>query len=105
MIDPKESVLRGCRITEIDGRWCFADTLEDTVDTWEQRPCGFCDKPFTPEGHDACLGTLPDVLNACCGHGDPDAAYIQFDYWTCIHGPAAVTFFNTIARRENDANS
>lgn len=39
--------------------------------------CGHCGKANTPEGHDACLGTLPGVVNACCGHGDPKAAYVQ----------------------------
>ena len=25
---------------------------------------------------DACIGRLPGVRGACCGHGDPDEAYI-----------------------------
>lgn len=33
------------------------------------RPCVSCGLPPTPEGHDACLGTLPGVTAACCGHG------------------------------------
>ncbi len=41
--------------------------------------CGYCGLAKTPEGHDGCLGTLPgDVMNACCGHGRPNEAYIQF---------------------------
>ena len=40
--------------------------------------CNHCGMNCTPEGHDACLGTLPHpVMNACCGHGDPAKAYIQ----------------------------
>ena len=43
--------------------------------------CAHCSKQCTPEGHDACLGTLKGgVMNACCGHGDDEAAYIQFDH-------------------------
>jgi hypothetical protein len=34
-----------------------------------QRACGHCGSVATTEGHDACLGTLPGALNACCGHG------------------------------------
>lgn len=43
--------------------------------------CGKCKKGPTLEGHDGCLGTLPDaeIMNACCGHGNDDQAYIQ--YW------------------------
>lgn len=32
-------------------------------------PCIRCGKHPTPEGHDACLGQLPGVKYACCGHG------------------------------------
>lgn len=34
-----------------------------------ERPCPQCGKPPTPEGYDACLGYLPGVTSACCGHG------------------------------------
>lgn len=40
--------------------------------------CAHCKKLPTPEGHDGCLGTLPEniIMNACCGHGDIEVAYI-----------------------------
>jgi len=43
--------------------------------------CAKCGKPTTKDGHDGCLGTLPEdvVMNACCGHGNDRQAYIQ--YW------------------------
>lgn len=44
-----------------------------------KRSCGHCGKSSTNEGHDGCLGTLSDVMNACCGHGESNDAYIQ--YW------------------------
>lgn len=31
--------------------------------------CRHCQMERTPEGHDPCLGTLPGVQYACCGHG------------------------------------
>lgn len=40
--------------------------------------CDFCGLGPTPEGHDGCIGTLPGVMNACCGHGDTGVAYVQF---------------------------
>ena len=42
--------------------------------------CAKCGELPTIEGHDGCLGVLAgNVMNACCGHGNNDQAYIQ--YW------------------------
>ncbi len=49
----------------IKKRWEF----EDGVPTDDNRPCIRCNKPPTEEGYDACLGYLPGVFSACCGHG------------------------------------
>ncbi|KKK90130.1 hypothetical protein LCGC14_2726150 [marine sediment metagenome] len=35
----------------------------------EERPCTKCGKIAGPDGHDPCLGKLPGVKDACCGHG------------------------------------
>ncbi len=43
--------------------------------------CDHCGKSITKEGHDGCMGTLQgNVMNACCGHGNINAAYVQFDH-------------------------
>jgi hypothetical protein len=42
--------------------------------------CGHCNLKRTPEGHDGCIGTLENVRNACCGHGEYNMAYVQFDH-------------------------
>ncbi len=42
-----------------------------------QPRCSHCHLLPTPEGHDACLGTLPGVWNACCGHGKGEP-HVQF---------------------------
>lgn len=76
--------------------WRFDDTGEPTKDGWLSRPCGSCNRFGTPEGHDACLGTLPGVANACCGHGDPRDAYVQFDNGVVIRG------FDTIYRPDDE---
>lgn len=43
------------------------------------------------EVYDGCLGKLsPDiVMNACCGHDEPDTAYVQFWDGSCIRGKEA----------------
>lgn len=41
----------------------------DIIDHKKVRPCTRCEKYPTKEGHDACLGTLPGIKYACCGHG------------------------------------
>lgn len=45
--------------------------------------CPKCKKKRTKAGHDPCLGELPGVANACCGHG-MQPGYIQFDNGTVI---------------------
>jgi hypothetical protein len=35
---------------------------------------------------DKCLGTLPGVKNACCGHGVKELAYICFNNGLIIEG-------------------
>ena len=54
--------------------------------------CGKCGKEPTKEGHDGCIGTLPEeiVMNACCGHGDASYAYVQFWNKPTIRGDAAI---------------
>ena len=42
--------------------------------------CTHCGKERTAEGHDGCVGTLPNVMNACCGHGKVNEAYVQFNH-------------------------
>ena len=60
-----------------DNPWRYSDTLEPTVGS--ERPCGHCHKSAGPDGHDPCLGTLPGVSNACCGHGVEDEAYVSLE--------------------------
>lgn len=54
--------------------------------------CAHCGKPPTPEGHDGCLGTLPEqvVMNACCGHGNDRQAYVQHWDGTASRGGDAL---------------
>ncbi len=70
------SKFRGHKIYKQGDHWYFADNDDPVATTI--RPCGHYNRESTPEGHDACIGHLPGVMNACCGHGDLEEAYIQF---------------------------
>lgn len=81
-------VWRGHEIVAPDGIWLYADSRQPVRDN-PQRACGHCDKPDTADGHDGCLGTLPGVVNACCGHGVTSEAYVQYPDGTAVSGREA----------------
>ncbi|MCB1711529.1 MAG: hypothetical protein KDH96_03330 [Candidatus Riesia sp.] len=51
-----------------NNKWVYADTGEEVPEV-PTRKCPRCNLCPTKEGHDACLGKLPGVSYACCGHG------------------------------------
>lgn len=84
------SKYRGNLIIYKDNQWIFEDTGLSVKKTHKDKPCGNCGKLSTPEGHDACLGTLIGIMNACCGHGEEKEAYVQFLDGECIRGKDAI---------------
>lgn len=80
---------RGNPIYDIDGIWYYSDTGDPVIYS-KGKPCGKCDKPYTSEGHDPCIASLPYIRNACCGHGEPQEAYLQFMNGKCVRGRLAV---------------
>lgn len=58
-----------------------------------ENPCKHCGLRITPEGHDPCLGTIPGVMNACCGHGRDEEAYVQFSSKHRLGEEKAVKWF------------
>lgn len=42
----------------------------------EARICEKCQRVCGPHQPDACLGELPGVVGACCGHGNREKAFI-----------------------------
>jgi len=82
------SFYRGHKITHNPDGWEYIDTGEKTEGS--DRKCGNCNGESRKDGHDACVGELPDVMNACCGHGNDEEAYIQFWDKSEIRGLAAV---------------
>lgn len=73
---------------DVEGKWVFEDTKEPVPGYGGKlRPCVKCGKIF--EGSnlgdaDPCLGELPGVDNACCGHGVKELSYIRFVNGTVI---------------------
>ena len=72
-----KSYRRGHEIACVDDVWIYVDDKTPTEGT--ERNCGFCGEGNTVEDHDGCLGTLPNVRNACCGHGQVEESYVQFE--------------------------
>lgn len=83
------SKFRGHGIENIDGEWFFTDSKKPVKEN-KGIPCGHCGKEDTKEGHDGCVGVLSGVMNACCGHGQRDEAYVQFLNGNIVRGNSAV---------------
>ena len=88
-----------------EGEACerYADSLTPTVDTQGEsveRPCMQCGLVAVPDGPDPCLGMLPGVNAACCGHG-VEEPYVSFGVtrrtrnpmWNAFRGKEALAFF------------
>jgi hypothetical protein len=76
--EPQRSKHRGNEIYSYDGTTWFYSSDDMRVAEDPERACGFCNLPNHPEGFDACLGELPGVWSACCGHGGSCAPHIHF---------------------------
>jgi len=98
-----KSKWRGHDISYNIDRWVYSDNLVP-VEEMKERPCGNCNRAQTKEGHDDCLEELPGVMNACCGHGDTDLAYIQFLDGYSIHGQDAHMIQSIMSHYRKDKN-
>jgi len=78
--------------------WYYADTGKLVSETHKERACGNCGRLETKEGHDACLSTLPGVMNACCGHGIGSDAYVQLQDERCLRGIDAVRLISLLKK-------
>ena len=80
---------------QVEGQtWLYVDTGRPVADD-PNRACGHCGGRNTLEGHDHCLGTLPRVINACCGHGVDGDAYVVFENGSRMAGPAALMWIES----------
>lgn len=86
----QSSHFRGHPTTRVgDGPWMYDDTGEPLpCDGGDVRPCAKCGELFTlGEGEvDPCLGVLPGVDNACCGHGVREDSYVRFTTGVVLRG-------------------
>jgi hypothetical protein len=82
--------------------WRYADTGApcpgNPMTEGDERPCVFCGRLADLDGPDPCLGWLPGVQNACCGHGlgpsaYDDHAYVQFIGGRTLRGAEAHAYF------------
>ena len=84
-----KSFFRGWPIVYDGSNWRYEDTGDLSGFDGILRPCKRCGCTF--EGSNAgdpdpCLGELPGVDNACCGHGERSQAYIRFSNGLVIDG-------------------
>lgn len=93
---------RGFDIEWDDRQWIFSDSGLPTIGSESWQRCGECNLYDTPEGHDGCLGTLPEsvVMNACCGHGVDSQAYIQYWGGSCVRGEDAIKIIEELKNYE-----
>lgn len=95
-----KSYIRGHEIEFQNNQWIYSDTKVPTIinGVYNERSCGHCGLSQTTKGHDGCLGTLSGVMNACCGHGHKDEAYIQFMDGVSIYGADAANFLDILKK-------
>ena len=86
--------VRGHSIRYIDTGWVYMDA--GSAVSGDERDCGYCERETTPEGHDPCLGTLPGVVNACCGHGEDAEAYVMLESGHTIRGSKAIEWARAV---------
>jgi hypothetical protein len=90
------SYFRGHPVVCLAGEACerYADDLTPTVDAAGasvERPCVQCGRLAAPDGPDPCLGLLPGVRAACCGHG-VEEPYVWLH--GTIRGQQALDYFS-----------
>lgn len=61
-----KSCSNGHQVEFINDIWRYCDTKEPVDTTLKE--CKHCGKHPTKEGYDSCIGYLPNVSSACCGH-------------------------------------
>lgn len=93
-----KSTWRGHKIKRVGNNWFFCDINQNVLD-FNIRECGYCGKVPHPEGYDACIGFIPGVESACCGHGIKKEAYIVFRSGVLKRGSSAV---KAIKRLKNE---
>jgi hypothetical protein len=74
------------------------DVVKTRVQRWPCFVCGGTPAPGLepPDGPDPCLGWLPGVTHACCGHGGARTAYVAFAGGGYATGAGALDYFGSV---------
>ena len=88
---------RGYSIYQDSEGWMYEDGTRVDL-CCQSKGCGHCGLADTLEGHDGCLGALSGVLNACCGHGIVQDAYVQLESGESLYGEEAVDYMSKIRK-------
>lgn len=78
----QKSYFRGWPIIWLGDKeqWVYENDLSPLpANGGDIRSCKKCGKIFSLESHDPCLGILPGIKQACCGHGAKGKSFICFD--------------------------
>ena len=78
-----KSYVHGHPVVFVGGFWQYEDTGIHVAP--KARTCKKCGE-FNDDDFDSCLGKLPGVNNACCGHGIQGNSYIQFTNGITVRG-------------------
>lgn len=109
-----KSTARGWEIewsTDIEGPsgkgfWVWSDTKEPLPGAGgADRPCKRCGADMEQHESDRCLGDLPGVNNACCGHGDESKAYIRLNCGIALTGDSMKEFLEGMREFEKSNKS
>jgi hypothetical protein len=66
---------------------CLRCSLVYEPTDWRPRECGYCGLAYGESLHDPCIGYIPGVFAACCGHGIPEKRYGVPPDWPMKLGP------------------
>jgi hypothetical protein len=84
---PANGFFRGYKIVFINDKWLYQDNMKPIPGYGgELRPCKKCNSVHGFHESDKCLGNLPGVDNACCGHGVRKESYIRFTNGIVVNG-------------------
>lgn len=81
-----------------NNKWTFSNNDKEVSENYKLSECPNCHKNPTQEGHDGCMGTLIGVRTACCGHGNPEDAYVEFYNREIITGETAIVIQNILKK-------
>jgi hypothetical protein len=91
--------LYGREIYYIGNEWCWAEDMTPIGMPW--RVCPHCGK-YPLEDHedppDPCMGWVPGIRYACCGHGNIEEAYVLLESDELYSGYDAILIIEHLRR-------